>query len=286
LAAGRRSAGWLFATMLLVIGAWVACGGSGGGGGGGLSPPPTSGVVLSSTNLTFASLGVGINSPAQGVTMSNNGTASLSISGMAIGGANASDFSQINNCGSSLAAGGICLIDVTFTPAAMGSRSASLIINDSASGSPQAISMSGTGVGAPAVTLSPPTLAFGNQLLGSVSAQLPVTLTNTGIATLSITGGTIVPANETTFNVYDACNLTPILSPGGSCQILVSFGPANAGPLSAGLSITDNAPGSPQTLTFTGTGALPPTPPGTYSIQVGAVNGNDQHYLNVPVYVQ
>jgi len=140
--ARRRPASLLFATALLVVGIWVACGG---GGGGSPPPPPAPVVSLSPTSLTFSQQNVGSTSAAQTVTLSNTGNASLSISSIAIGGTNSGDFAQTKNCGSSVGVGANCTISVTFAPSATGSRSASLTITDNASGSPQTVSLTGTG---------------------------------------------------------------------------------------------------------------------------------------------
>jgi len=86
-----------------------------------------------------------IQSTSQTVTLANNGSAPLSISGIAMAGANSSDFVQNNNCGSSVAAGASCTIVVVFTPSAVGARTATLSVSDSAAGSPQSVSLSGTG---------------------------------------------------------------------------------------------------------------------------------------------
>jgi hypothetical protein len=85
-------------------------------------------------------------STAQTVTLTNTGNAALSITGMAVAGSNAEDFGDpADTCGSSVAAGGNCTIGVTFTPSVAGLRTATLSITDNASGSPQAVSLSGTG---------------------------------------------------------------------------------------------------------------------------------------------
>src|SRR5208283_754222 len=78
-----------------------------------------------------------------------------------------------------------CAVTVTFTPTALGSRSGALTIADNASGSPQSAALTGTGT-APAVTLSPTSLTFGNQGVSTTSTTRTVTLTNTGTASLSI----------------------------------------------------------------------------------------------------
>src|SRR5204863_9322519 len=85
-------------------------------------------------------------STAQAVTLSNSGSAALSITGIAITGTNSGDFGQTNNCGSSLAAGSSCAINVTFTPTATGTRNATLTVTDNASNSPPTESWTGTGV--------------------------------------------------------------------------------------------------------------------------------------------
>ncbi len=86
-------------------------------------------------------------SQTRSITVTNSGGATLTITNMTISGTNAADFSQTNNCGSSLAAGATCTINVTFTPSAAGTRSASLSVydNDVDSSSPQVLGLTGTG---------------------------------------------------------------------------------------------------------------------------------------------
>jgi hypothetical protein len=103
------------------------------------------GASLSPTSLAFSKQPVEMTSAGQTVTLTNSGTTTLSISSFAVTGANSSDFVQNNNCGSSVAAGANCTIVVLFTPSASGARSAALSISDNATGSPQTVSLSGTG---------------------------------------------------------------------------------------------------------------------------------------------
>src|SRR5439155_5793412 len=76
----------------------------------------------------------------------NVGTTTLTISGIAITGANAGDIAQTHACGSSLAAGASCAISVTFKPTALGTRSAALSVSDNAAASPQSVALSGSGI--------------------------------------------------------------------------------------------------------------------------------------------
>jgi centrosomal CEP192-like protein len=98
-------------------------------------------MSMSGSNLTFAAQQVGTTSAAQHVTLTNGGNAAMNISSIAAGG----DFAQTNNCGATLAVGASCTVNVTFTPAAAGSRSGTVTITDSAPGSPHSIQLAGTG---------------------------------------------------------------------------------------------------------------------------------------------
>ncbi len=102
-------------------------------------------AALGSSSLAFNSQPAGIASAGQTVQLSNTGDATLGNVALTVTGANAGDFSQSNNCGTSLNAGASCTISVVFTPGATGSRSASISIADNAPGAPQTIALSGTG---------------------------------------------------------------------------------------------------------------------------------------------
>ena len=107
---------------------------------------------LSATTITFTSHAVGTTSSAHSVTLSNSGSATLSISSIGpIAGADPGDFALVTPsgaCGSSLAAGASCTINVTFSPQAAGTRTATIPITDNSggvSGTTQTINLTGTG---------------------------------------------------------------------------------------------------------------------------------------------
>jgi hypothetical protein len=102
-------------------------------------------VGLAPTTLTFAQQASETTSAPQAVELTNIGKAPFSISGISLTGANPGDFAQVNTCGSSVAAGASCQINVTFTPAGLASRTASLSVKDNATGSPQMVTLTGTG---------------------------------------------------------------------------------------------------------------------------------------------
>jgi hypothetical protein len=212
-----------------------------------LSLPP--GVSLTPTSLTFTAQALGTTSAAKVVTLKNTGTATLTITSITIAGTNAADFSQTHTCGASLAPSATCSINVTFKPAASGTRSASLSVADNASGSPQQVKLTGTGTTA---KLAPTSLSFAAQALNTASAAKVVTLTNVGASTLTITSFTITGTNAADFSQTHTCGSS--LAASASCTISVIFKPTASGTRTASLSVADNASGSPQNVALTGIG--------------------------------
>jgi len=101
-------------------------------------------VNLSATSLAFAGQLVGT-SAGKTLTLTNSGTVSLSISGITIGGANSSEFSEKSGCPLRLAAGASCAITVSYAPKALASASATLAVATDAASSPDQVTLSGTG---------------------------------------------------------------------------------------------------------------------------------------------
>jgi ASPM-SPD-2-Hydin domain-containing protein len=106
-------------------------------------PVSTSGVTvtLSRTGLSFGRQMSFTTSDSQAVTLTSLGNTALAISSITCTG----DFTQTNTCGTSVAPGTSCTISVTFTPTAGGMRTGTIRISDNALGSPQQVSLSGTG---------------------------------------------------------------------------------------------------------------------------------------------
>jgi hypothetical protein len=208
-------------------------------------------VTVSPTSLAFTSQAVGITSAAKTVTVTNSGATALTVISISFTGTNATDFAQTNTCGTSVAAGRNCTINVTFTPLVQGARLASLRIADSDPTSPQLVTLTGTGTGA-AAQLSPTSLRFAAQVINTTSSSQTVRLSNVGNATMSITSIAFTGANAADFARTTTCGTT--LAAGSSCNISVTFRPTATGSRTARLSVTDSAPGSPQTAPLTGTG--------------------------------
>ena len=219
-------------------------------------------VTLTPTSLSLGTVAVGVISAAKSVTLKNSGTAALTITSIAITGTNSGDFLKSSTtCGSSLAAGASCTIKVEFKPTASGNRAASVSITDNATGSPQQVSLSGTGTTA---KLLPSPLSFGNQALGTTSAVKKVTLTNVGTTALTITTIAVTGTNAADFpKTATTCGAS--LAAGASCNVSIEFKPAASGARSANLSVTDGASGSPQLVPLTGTGTTAELTPASLS---------------------
>jgi hypothetical protein len=214
-------------------------------------------VSLSPGSLTFASQVVDASSAAQAITVTNSGNAALTISGIAVTGANATDFAQTSTCGSSLAAGATCAINVTFTPNATGSLAAAVTLTDNATGSPQSVALAGTGASVGATKnaaggLSTSSLSFGSEAVGVVSASQVVTLTNSSSTAMTISSIALTGSGAADFSQVSTCGAS--LAAAGQCTIVVLFTPSAIGTFTASLTVTDNAAGSPQSVSLSGTG--------------------------------
>ncbi len=226
-----------------------------------------SGISLSPLNLNFGSQSVGTTSSAQAITLTNTGSSALAISSISITGTNAGDFAQTNTCPVSpatLAVNASCTISATFKPTDVDSRSASVSIADNLSGSPQTVTLNGTGVqSTPGVNLNPILLNFNSQTTGTTSNAQTVTLTNNGTAALAISSIVIAGTNAGDFAQTNTCPVSPTtVAVGASCTISVKFTPATVGSSSANVQITDNADGEGealQTVALSGTGVAPAT---------------------------
>ena len=209
-------------------------------------------VVLSPTLLSFGIEMVGVASAPQMATLTNNGSAPVTINGIT----GTADYQVSNNCGSSVAGHSKCSITVAFVPTTNGKRYGALTVNTSDAGSPQIVNLTGVGT---EVSLEPTTLNFGNQPVGSSSAPQTVMMTNeantpldlSSIAFSSQSGGA---SGEATTDYSQTNNCGSVLDAGASCTLTVTFNPAALGLLDGIMIISDNFTDSPQTVALSGTG--------------------------------
>jgi hypothetical protein len=206
-------------------------------------------VTWTPTAVTFPLQPVGTTSAAKVVTLTNNQPTPLSIS-LSVTGADPGDFAPTSSCGGSIAANGKCMISVTFTPSATGSRTATLNVTDAASNSPQTVSL--TGSGEVQVAYSPASLTFAPQTVGTTSAPKVVTITNNLPTALSIQGYSLTGAASFEYPVTNTCGTS--IPAKSKCTISFAFSPQSTGPQPGSYGIFDSANNSPQYIALNGTG--------------------------------
>jgi parallel beta-helix repeat protein len=217
---------------------------------------------LSLTSLTFLGTPVGTAAATQTFTLTNTGNEVLSLSGSGLGisitGTNASSYSQTNTCGTSVASGASCVITVTFNPTADGTLNATVSIADNASGSPQSVTLSGTGTTLVVSVSSPASLTFASTPVGVTADAQTITLYNTGDSPLSLSGSglgiSISGASASSYSQINTCGTS--VGAGGNCAITVTFNPTASGTLNATVSIAVDVSETPLTVSLSGTGIL------------------------------
>ncbi len=210
-----------------------------------LPSPRPSAISFAPPSLTF-SQNVGTTSSAQTITITNFGGSPLNGLNLSSGGA----FSETNNCPAMLLPGSTCAVSVTFTPSAAGSVTGTLNVSDDSGnlGLVQVVPLNGTGT-TPAASVTPTSVSFLPQVVGTTSAARKITLQSTG------TGPLQVSSVVTTGPFSQTNNCSGSLAPGTSCTIQVSFTPTSVGSASGSVTITGNA--GTQSVRLSGYGSAP-----------------------------
>lgn len=200
--------------------------------------------TLTPLTLTFAQQAIGTTSVAQQLTLTNSGDVALTLINVSV---SAGDFTATNSCGASLNPHSSCAISVAFVPTDVGVRTATLTVSDQFRS--QTVTLTGTGVAPPGVSLSPASLNFPATGVGLSAPAQTLTLTNNGglplhIANTALSTGFLIASS--------GCGLT--LAPAASCNLVVVFSPKASGAINGTLTLTDDAPSGSQTTNLTGTG--------------------------------
>ncbi len=243
-------------------------------------------VTLSPNGLYFGALNVGGTSAPQAVTLTNMQSVPLNIASVTA----TANYTESDNCvvSSPIPAGGSCVINVTFSPAASGTLTGQVSVVDDAPGGLQVVNMTGVG-SAPAVTVSPTSLKF-SALTGSTSAAKTVKLTNSGVGPLTISS--ITASGD--YSETDNCVTSSPLATGAACTISVSFSPTVIGTITGTITINDNGVnGPPHRIPLSGSGLVtvsvyptslvfPSTPVGsTSAAQIVTVTNNASSTQNI-----
>ncbi|MFO0454178.1 MAG: choice-of-anchor D domain-containing protein, partial [Pseudomonadota bacterium] len=237
-------------------------------------------LIRVSGGLNFADTVVGRLGTTQTVTVSNTGTINLTVSGASVVSGNASttpsDFTLTNSCTQAVEPNGSCTVNVTFTPTgATGAKSATLVVQSNASNAPttatgaigiNAVSLFGSALAVPQplVQLSATNVGFGSTVVPRVIGPRTVTLTNVGneslmlqgLALTSSGGASEAPAFTRAETVANACRVNQSLLPNQSCVLSLSYTATAVGARTGTLTITSNAPSSPDRVQLSGSGCL------------------------------
>lgn len=224
----------------------------------GMGAIATQAIGLTPNPLAFSQpQGIGYTTTTY-LTLNNTGTANVLLTGFQISGAAVGDFGiQTNNCPLSpapLAPNQGCQVTIAFTPSATGVRVATLSVTDSATGSPQSISIVGEGtLPTKSLAVTPSSIDFGPVPVGDTASGLSVSIGNTGNVPVTVRGFTFSGTNAGDFSI-GANYCDPIVYPGNYCNVYLDFTPSAVGTRTGAFVITSDATGSPQTVRLSGTG--------------------------------
>ena len=159
------------------------------------APVPVAIVKVSASSLSFPGQSLQSPSAVQTITLTNTGTAPLNLSGIVIGGTNATSFqfaspAPSTGCavGASLAPQAVCTLDLVFVPTVIGTNQGSLKLTDNAGGGTQTFTITGTGVNPPVAFLNP-----------LVPASVTPGVAGSGF-TLNVSGANLSPAAVVRWN--------------------------------------------------------------------------------------
>lgn len=210
--------------------------------------------------LVFPSQVFGTTSSQQPVTIANTGNVPMTPSAIVLSG----DFDETDNCqNASVAPGGTCTIQVTFTPTATGPRAGQMTINANLYGGQLTVALGGTGAPAGQVTVTPSTVSFDPApgqtstsppvLVGTTSGLFQVEVANRGGSPIPVTSVSITPPFSIASN---SCGVISLAAE-TDCQVKLTFIPTQEGAAAGTLTILDGA--GTQTVLLSGFGYAPPT---------------------------
>ncbi len=206
-------------------------------------------ITLNPTALTFASQAVGTASTPQTITVTNSGSAPLTITQITPTG----DFTATNTCITApIAINATCTIQITFAPTATGTRTGTLTIYGNVAVGQATAALSGTGIPAASIVLTPLTLTFSATTINATTAAQNITISNTSATPIALKTPTITGDFAITANTC-----TSTLAPSTGCTVSITFTPTASVARSGAFTITDDA--GTQTASLSGAGTAPAT---------------------------
>jgi hypothetical protein len=241
----RAGIGLLSLSSLCVF-ALTGCGSSG-------TTAPVGTLSASLSALTFAAT-VGQTSAAQTVTVTNSGNATTGLQTAALTGANAAEYTiTANTCPTSLNAGASCTITLTFTPAASGSRTATLSVPGG--NNTVTVALNGTGTSIASVSVTPANLTFTTTPINQASTAQTITLSNSGGTAATLGTPALSGTNAIDFAI-SATTCATTLAGNATCTYSITFTPTATGTRTATFSVGESSLGIANTfkIALTGTG--------------------------------
>jgi hypothetical protein len=210
-------------------------------------------LIASPYSVSFSGTRLGKASAPQTVTLLNISASPVHITRIAVTG----DFSETNSCPTpptALAPNDGCEIQVTFRPSAADACSGTLTISHDATGGALTIGLAGTGNdGATQIKVSPSSISFPAQKVGTDSAPRDFTLSSETSKAISISD--IKIEGDFTILPSSSCQtFAGTLAPNSSCKVVVTFSPLAPGKRDGAVTIHDDAEDSPHTVPLTGIG--------------------------------
>ena len=218
--------------------------------------------------LTFGNRTVGTNT-TMSVTVTNCGNASWSFTDVHVDPATGAAFHPTTTCstGLSLSAGSKCTISVLFSPFAPGQTSGGIWLDNSSNSPTQLLTFYGRGIdpqaGTATLNFEPPSADFGEQLVGTQSSALVVSLKNLGPAALTPSAIILNGPAVYDFSGLETCAAGVTIAAGKSCQVSLYFKPTQTGRRLANLVIDAPVLSSLAILQVSGVGTTA-SPPASY----------------------
>ena len=206
-------------------------------------------LLFSPTLLTFENVAVGATSTPQNVTLTNEQSTAIAISGLNV----SSQFTQTNDCPASLVPGASCSLSVAFAPTAAGYPTGAVTVSFTA-GAASALQLYLNGATTLSyVKITPSVYDFGKVQLNTSSPAQSFTVTNSYSQPVTIASiATTLPDYAVSSSTCPASPAT--LAANATCDVMVTFKPSQVGSRSDTLTVTHNAPGSRAVASLTGTG--------------------------------
>jgi MYXO-CTERM domain-containing protein len=210
--------------------------------GNGVSPA----LSVAPTSLDFGGQLVGRASSSRRVTITNDGTGTLGVTGLALTGTDAAAFTLgAVTLPAQVAPGASLQVGIVFTPTAVGSESATLAITTDAPAAPTAdVALAGVGL-SQVLAVSPLAIDFGVLEAPGSADAITLTVTNTSAESVTLDDGVLAGASASAFSVT---GLAGALAPGASRSAQVGFSAAAAGNYTATLTIAATEPGLPDVV--------------------------------------